>query len=70
MTPDELRRIRNGMRWTQTEAAAKLSVSANTWARWERGEVRPHPLREPLLRRFLKAAERHKDRTERPGKTR
>ena len=56
MTPEELARIREGMHWTQTEAAAKAGVSANTWARWERGEVVPHPLREPHLQRLLRAA--------------
>lgn len=60
MTPEELRRIRQYMAWTQTEAAAKAEVSANTWARWERGEVEPHPLREQSLRRLLRLAERHR----------
>jgi transcriptional regulator with XRE-family HTH domain len=63
MTPDELRRIREGMGWTQTQAAARLSVSANTWARWERGEVQPHPLREPVLQRFLRTAQRRGTQT-------
>jgi predicted transcriptional regulator len=60
MTPEELRRIRAYMAWTQTEAAARAEVSANTWARWERGEVEPHPLREQILRRLLRKAERRK----------
>jgi transcriptional regulator with XRE-family HTH domain len=58
MTPQELVRIREGMRWTQTEAAAKVGVSMNTWARWERGEVQPHPLRERDLQRLLRQAEK------------
>lgn len=64
MKPDELRSIRTAMGWTQTEAAARVSVSANTWARWERGEVQPHVLREPMLQRFLRSAQR---RTSRKG---
>lgn len=58
MTPQELVRIREGMRWTQTEAAAKIGVAANTWARWEQGSVKPHHLRERDLRRLLHLAER------------
>ena len=58
MTPQDLARIREGMGWTQTQAAAKVGVSMNTWARWERGEVAPHPLREPHLQRLLRQAER------------
>ena len=58
MGPTELRRIRDGMSWTQEEAGAKVGVTRNTWARWERGEVEPHPLREPHLERLLKQAER------------
>lgn len=56
MTKEELQRIREGMGWTQTQAAAKVGVAANTWARWERGEVAPHPLREPMLQRLLRQA--------------
>jgi predicted transcriptional regulator len=58
VTPQELVRIREGMGWTQTEAAAKAGVSANTWARWERGEVTPHVLRVPILQRLLRQAEK------------
>ena len=61
MEPKELKRIRDGMGWTQTEAAARLSVSANTWARWERGEVQPHPLREPILQRYLRVVQRRQE---------
>lgn len=62
MTPEELRRIREGMGWTQTQAAAKVNVAANTWARWERGEVQPHALREPVLQRYLRVAQRRAPR--------
>ena len=58
MTPQELMRIREGMNWTQTEAAAKVGVAMNTWARWERGEVQPYPLRERDLQRLLRQAEK------------
>jgi transcriptional regulator with XRE-family HTH domain len=62
MTPEELRRIRDGMGWTQTEAADKVGVTRNTWARWERGEVEPHPLRAPLFERLLRQADRRRER--------
>lgn len=58
ITPVELKRIRQMMGWTQTEAAAKAGVAANTWSRWEEGLVKPHPLREPVLQRMLRQAER------------
>lgn len=58
VTPLELKQIRDGMGWTQEEAAVKAGVTRNTWARWERGEVEPHPLRERDLQRFLRVAER------------
>lgn len=58
MTPDDLRRIRQGMGWTQVEAAAKVGVAANTWSRWEEGLVKPHTLRVPQLQRLLRQAER------------
>jgi transcriptional regulator with XRE-family HTH domain len=37
---------------TQAEAAELLSVTANTWARWERGELQIHPARARQLRRL------------------
>ena len=58
MTPEELRRIRDGMGWTQDEAGAKVGVTRNTWARWERGVVEPHPLLVPILQRLLRQAEK------------
>ncbi len=64
MAPQDLVRIREGMRWTQTQAAAKVGVSANTWARWERGEVAPHPLRAPHLQRLLRQADRKRGGTD------
>jgi transcriptional regulator with XRE-family HTH domain len=37
---------------TQAEAAQLLGVTANTWARWERGELQVHPARGHQLRRL------------------
>jgi transcriptional regulator with XRE-family HTH domain len=37
---------------TQAEAAQLLGVTANTWARWERGELQLHPARAHQLRRL------------------
>lgn len=62
MAPQDLIRIREGMGWTQTEAAAKAGVSMNTWARWERGEVKTHPLRERDLQRLLRVAEKRAEK--------
>jgi transcriptional regulator with XRE-family HTH domain len=39
---------------TQAEAAQLLGVTANTWARWERGELRLHPARAQQLHRLLR----------------
>jgi transcriptional regulator with XRE-family HTH domain len=58
MTPYVFLKIRTGMGWTQTQAAAKAGVSANTWARWERGELTPNPLRERDFKRLLRLAAR------------
>ena len=58
MTPEELKRIREGFGWTQTEAAAKVGVKMNSWARWERGEIAIHPAREEVLQRLLRQAEK------------
>jgi transcriptional regulator with XRE-family HTH domain len=37
---------------TQAEAARLLGVTANTWARWERGKLQLHPARAHQLRRL------------------
>lgn len=60
--PGELRRIREVMGWTQTEAAAKVGVAMNTWARWEEGLVKPHVLRVPILQRLLRQAEKRAEK--------
>jgi len=38
---------------TQAEVAEILGVTANTWARWERGELQLHPARRHQLQRLL-----------------
>jgi transcriptional regulator with XRE-family HTH domain len=47
----DLRRALGGL--TQAEAAQLLEVTANTWARWERGELHLHPARAQQLHRLL-----------------
>lgn len=37
---------------TQAEAAQLLGVTANSWARWERGALQLHPVRADQLRRL------------------
>jgi len=37
---------------TQAEMAKLLGVTANTWARWERGELQLHPARAHQLQRL------------------
>jgi putative transcriptional regulator len=47
MTGSEVRRIRKRLGLTQVELAAKIGVTSNTVARWERGLVR---VTEPVAR--------------------
>ncbi len=47
MTGTALRRRRRQLGWTQVQLAAKLGVTSNTVARWERSEVR---ITEPAAR--------------------
>jgi transcriptional regulator with XRE-family HTH domain len=46
----ELRRALGAL--TQAEAAQLLGVTANTWARWERGKLQVHPARAQQLHRL------------------
>ena len=39
VTAQRLRRLRKGLRLSQSEFASLVGVSANTVARWERGEM-------------------------------
>ncbi len=48
---------------TQAEMAAALGVAANTWARWERGELRVQPAYQLLLDLIEHHADRNEDRT-------
>lgn len=40
MTGTELKRIREELGWTQSRIANEIGVTANTMARWERGEIK------------------------------
>lgn len=55
MTPDDIRAARERLGLTQAEAAEKLGVAENTWARWERGELGIHPARARELERLAKS---------------
>jgi len=44
---------------TQAEAAQLLGVTANTWARWERGDLQLHPARAHQLRRLQQLVDRY-----------
>ena len=44
---------------TQAEVAELLGVTANSWARWERGELRLHPARLHQLRRLQQLVDRY-----------
>jgi transcriptional regulator with XRE-family HTH domain len=48
---------------TQAEMAAALGVTANTWARWERGELAIHPAYQLLLDLIEHRADRDEERT-------
>jgi transcriptional regulator with XRE-family HTH domain len=56
MTGDELRRLRRRLGFTQAQLAERVGVTANSVARWERGEM---GIRESAARliRLLAAAE-------------
>lgn len=47
MKPDELRKIRGRLKWTQIDLADALSVARNTVTRWEIGLV---AIREPMAK--------------------
>jgi predicted ATPase/DNA-binding XRE family transcriptional regulator len=60
LSPDELRRRRRALSLTQADLAAVLDVSANTVARWERGEL--HVGRPGRVVRCLERLERRSSR--------
>ncbi len=47
MRGEELRRIRDRLKWTQVQLAEAVGVTPNSVARWERNEV---PIQEPVAR--------------------
>ena len=49
MTGQELKKLRQKLGLTPTAAAASISVSARTWARWEASKK---PMPEPMERLF------------------
>ena len=51
MRGDELRRIRERLGWTQVRLAEELDVTANTVARWERGEIQISDAMDSHIRR-------------------
>ena len=44
LPPARIRELRRQLDLTQDDAAELVGVARNTWARWERGEMDPHPL--------------------------
>jgi transcriptional regulator with XRE-family HTH domain len=55
--------LRSQLDLTQAEMAAALGVTANTWARWERGELAIHPAYQLLLDLIEHRADRDAERT-------
>lgn len=49
----ELRNQRESLRLTQAQAANRMGVRSNTWARWERGE---RPMSEASKRLWARVA--------------
>jgi transcriptional regulator with XRE-family HTH domain len=50
MTGDDLKAWRTARDLTQQQVAGRLGMTANTIARWERGELQPSPMLESALR--------------------
>ena len=49
----ELKQERLGLRLSQAQAAQRMGVTSNTWARWEREEM---AMGEPYLRLWARVA--------------
>lgn len=56
MTPVEIKRIRQLMRWSQERLARELGVSFCTVNRWENGRTAPSPMALKVLHRLREAA--------------
>lgn len=54
MKPEELRRLRKRLKWSQEQAAEYVQVHRITWNRWEQGQ-QPIPHSVTLLIRKLAA---------------
>ena len=59
MVVPDLVDLRQSLGLTRREAALLLEVTANTWARWERGELGVHPERARQVRRLWQLVERY-----------
>lgn len=57
MKPEQLRRIRRKLGWTQQELAHQVGVARNSVARWEKGEV---AISEPAARPIQRIADDRK----------
>jgi DNA-binding transcriptional regulator YiaG len=57
MTGSDIREMRRELSMTQVEMGALIGVAGNTVARWERGELRPSPMAQRLIR--IAAAEKN-----------
>ena len=64
MGPDDIKRLRTNLSWTQERLARELGVSFSTVNRWERGKSRPSPLALGTLTK-LGAAHRNEGRSDR-----
>jgi DNA-binding transcriptional regulator YiaG len=58
MTGSELRRLRRRLTLSQAKFAALLGTTANTVARWERGEMAIRPAIDKLVRLSVAEADR------------
>ena len=58
MTANELRRLRRRLRLSQVQLADVVGTTANTIARWERGEMQMRPAMDRLVRLSIADAER------------
>lgn len=55
ITAKEIKKLRNNLKLTQKELAARVRVDVITVSRWERGEQHPSALAERQLNRLTKS---------------